>query len=265
MVADAAIELDAAPPARVAPEYPGTCPTFVDGRNTGFVSAGLERTFVLELPENPEGAPLLFAWHWLGGSAAQLNNALGFGGLADRENAIVVLPESEGAQFEWRFDRAETNNADLVLFDDLLGCLSEQFSVDLDRVHSTGHSAGGLWTSFLTIHRSEWLASTAVMSGGSDPITYRTPEVAIPVLLIWGGPNDTFRNAINFQETSLFFSEHLREDGHFVAHCVHSGGHTPPPDAANLVWRWLEAHPAGVDEPYVDGLPADYPNICSLP
>ncbi len=252
-------------PGRAAPVYEGSCPTFVEGRNRGFESGGLDREFVLDLPRNPRGAPVVFAWHWLGGDAELLISSLGLGQFADREGAIVVAPESQGAQFEWRFLQGPQGNADLQLFEDLLACLSTQFEVDLDRIHATGHSAGGLWTSYLTMHEAQWLASTVSMSGGTDERMYTRPARPIPVLIIWGGEGDTY-GGFNFADASRVLSRRLVGDGHFVAHCVHSQGHRPPPNARDLVWSWFEAHPAGIEvEPFEEGLPSSWPSICALP
>ncbi len=251
--------------ARNAPTYSGMCPTFTAGRNQGFQSGGIDREFLLELPPDPTGAPVVFAWHWLGGNAQQIMFGLGASSLAQTEGAIIIAPESYQSQFEWRFGQGPDNNPDLQLFEDLLACLSEQYDVDLGRIHSAGHSAGGLWTSYLTMHASQWLASTVAMSGGTDARTYVTPSHQIPVLIVWGGPSDSY-GGFNFATASELFSQKLVEDGHFVAHCVHDGGHRPPPNPGTLMWDWFEAHPADLAvEPYLDGLPASYPAICSVP
>lgn len=252
------------PVVTTAPVYDGECPTMVDGGNSGFRSAGLGRNFRVALPDDPQGAPVLFAWHWLGGNATTLMNVLQLSSLAKSEGVIIIAPESNGGQFEWRFTEGPENNPDLQLFEDLLACADEQFDVDLDRVYSTGHSAGGLWTSYLSIHASEWLASTAVMSGGANAQTYVTPDRKLPVLVIWGGPTDTY-GTLSFAETSTFFADALREDGHFVTTCEHSQGHLPPVGGMAYIWRWLQDHPHSIDEPYVDGLPDVFPEYCDQP
>ncbi len=264
---DAGPQLDmGAGPGPIAPVYSGVCPDFTEGRNQNFMSGGASREFLLELPAQPTGAPVIFLWHWLGGSAQQIMTGLGGSGLADTNEVIIIAPDSFQSQFEWRFTQGPANNIDIQLFEDLLACLSEQFSVDLNRIHSTGHSAGGLWTSYLTMHESQYLASTVVFSGGSDQASYVTPSRQLPVLVVWGGPTDTF-SGFNFETSSQLFSQLLRNDGHFVAHCVHAGGHVPPPNAASLLIDWFQAHPYNLgNEPYAGGLPAVYPaNQCSIP
>lgn len=260
------VEEEPTPAPRPGPDYSGgDCPTFEEGWNTGFETGGLDRQFRLDLPDEPTGKPLLFVWHWLGGMPNDIVDWVDFDELVDDEDVIVVAPESRHLAVEWDLQSQPEDNADYALFVDLLACLSDQYEVDLDRVYSTGMSAGGLMTTYLTAFGTEWLAATAPMSGGTSEAAYVTPERAIPVLLTWGGPTDTY-NGFSFDDANLVFSELLREDGHFVAHCVHSGGHDVPAGAAAMVWEFLADHPLGVDpEPYRDGMPASFPEGCEVP
>ena len=241
----------------------GNCPTLQAGHNTGFRSSGLDRDIRIDLPENPEGAPVLFAWHWLGGKADSMVDWSSFKDFPQKHGAIVVAPESRGLQFEWD-TFASDNSPDLVLFDDLLSCLWEQYDVDLDRIYASGMSAGGLWTVTLSHYRSEWLAATAPLSGGATTENWQTKDL-IPMLVTWGGPYDTY-GTYSFQQGSLDLSQQLREDGHFVAHCVHNGGHVLPPMGEDYVWTFFDAHPKGVSpEPWEAGIPEDMPSMCHIP
>ena len=252
------------PPNGPIPSYDGSCPEFVDGLNSGFESGGLARDLRIVLPEEPTGAPVLFAWHWLGGSADQILEWVGFEDLAD-EGVIVVAPESSGYPYEWRWDQESDDNIDAQLFEDTLACLYEQWDIDLDRVHTTGMSAGGLWSTWLIMYRSQWLASAAPLSGGVYAQWYSTPEATIPVMLVWGGPSDVY-NGFSFDVSNEGFSSQLQEDGHFVVECEHSGGHTVPSGAAEFTWRFLEAHGRDQDdEPWAEGLPSDLPSYCAIP
>ena len=243
----------------------GECPLFRSGNNDGFMSAGSARTFRLVLPPNPEGAPVVFAWHWLGGSASQILSYMNFEDLAERENVIVVAPESDGSPYEWHLSDAPSNNPDLVLFDDIVSCLYAQFQIDPTRIHATGMSAGGLWATYLTAYRSEILASTAPFSGGVNTPQYVSPARALPVMLTWGGPSDTY-GAFSFHTASQDFSASLRNDGSFVVECMHAGGHTIPASAAEFSWQFFKDHPLGVNPlPYIDGLPSALPSYCSVP
>ncbi len=255
----------ATPASRPGPEYSGgTCPTLEDGLNEDFASAELERSFKLLLPDQPSGAPVLFAWHWLGGNADAIVGALDLEDRVENEGVIVVSPVSSGSAFEWEFLSDPEDNIDLQFFEDMLSCIHEQFTVDMDRIFATGMSAGGLWTSYLTIHESEWLAATAPLSGGASEDVWIPPVRAMPVLLTWGGPTD-FAVGLNFHAANQTFSQLLRDRGSFVAECEHTGGHAIPNEASDYLWRWFEDHPMDTDaEPY-EALPESYPAFCSSP
>lgn len=254
--------------ARVGPGYSReNCPTIdaddddIDDFETGDTEYDVE----LLMPDEPEGAAVLFAWHWLGGTGSQAIRYMELEELMEGEDVIVVAPRSSDSDFEWAFLQGPEDNPDLLLFDDLLSCLWQQYDVDLDRIWATGMSAGGLWTSYLTIHRAEWLAATAPLSGGAIEGAYAPPAEAIPVLMTWGGPGDTY-GALSFADTSEFMSQALQDDGHFVAHCIHDDGHNLPPGGIGYAWQFLKDHPRGVDpEPYANGLPGSFPEWCALP
>lgn len=250
---------------RVGPEYSrGDCPSMVDG-DIDFETGDTEYEVELRIPDDPEGATVLFAWHWLGGTATQAIRYMDLEDIVGDDNVIIVAPRSDDSQFEWHFLEAADGNPDLLLFDDLLSCLWQEYDVDLDRVHATGMSAGGLWTSYLTIHRSEWLASAAPLSGGANTGLYSAPAEDIPVLLSWGGPSDNL-NGLSFHDMSLFLGESLADDGHFVIECEHDDGHNLPPGGIRYAYDFLMDHPKGVDpSPYADGLPDDFPSWCRQP
>lgn len=253
---------DSGPP----PTYSGgTCPELVEGTNTDFLSGGESRRFELVLPGDPVGAGVAFSWHWLGGTGQQTLSWMPYDEQAVSAGNIVVAPDSCCSPYEWLYSEGPEDNADLILFDDIRACLYQQFSIDLDRVWSYGMSAGGLWTSYLTLHRSEELASTAPLSGGANSWSYTTPARQIPVLLTWGGPTDTY-GSYSFDTASQYLSEQLRADGSFVVECVHSEGHSIPSGAVDYLWPFLEAHPRGVEPlPYLQGLPDVFPSWCEIP
>jgi predicted esterase len=249
-----------------APSYSGgTCPTLVRGTNSGFLSGELDRRFIVELPEQPEGAGLLYAWHWLGGSASQIVSAMSLDELADEQGVIVIAPASSGSAYEWDFLGSPEGNIDLLFFDDLLACAHEQWGVDLDRVWSTGMSAGGLWTTYLSLFRAQHLAGSAPFSGGVNTAGYVSPADPIPMMLTWGGPRDTY-SGFSFDEANMDFSAALLADGHFVVECVHDGGHTLPREAHDMIALFISAHSrAQTAEPWAPALPEGLPDWCSLP
>ena len=235
-----------------------------EGKND-FATGDTSRDLRVELPDEPEGAPLLLAFHWMGGSANQLINAMKLDDLADEEGVIVLAPASGGGAFEWEFLAEPEGNPDLLLMDDMLACAAEQWQVDLDRIYVVGMSAGGLWTSYAAMHWSTWLAAAMPLSGGVTESLWTQPEDPIPVMVTWGGPSD-FAVGFDFNAANLTFSSLLQESGSFVVECEHDGGHTIPDGATQMIWAMAKDHPKGISpEPWAGGLPSDLNEICRLP
>lgn len=235
------------------------CSTFATGTVSMTVN-GAQRPVEVELPADPTNAPVLFAWHWLNGTASQTLDWMGIREMADY-GYIVVAPESSGSAFEWDVSDPSDANVDLQLFDALLPCLWDQFTIDADRVYTTGMSAGGLMTTFLTMHRADVLAATAPFSGGASQQSYRRPADAIPVLVTWGGPTDTY-GGYSFDTASRAFLDLLDADGHFTIACEHDGGHLPPAEAVDMLVSFLGDHAKGAASPWESGLPSDMPGWC---
>lgn len=250
---------------RPAPAYSlETCPLLEDG-GQAFPTGDSSYDVRLYLPPDPQGAPVIFAWHWLGGTAAGIARTLGLDDLAEEQGVVVIAPESDGSPYEWHFLDDPQDNPDLLLFEDLLACAHDQWAVDLDRIFTTGMSAGGLQATYLTMHRAEWLAASAPLSGGIIEGFYATPAWPLPVLLTWGGPSDE-SNGLSFHDAALLFSQELQDDGSFVIECEHDLGHDIPDEAGAYVWRFFQDHPmSAVEEPYSSGLPGEFPSWCRVP
>ena len=124
--------------------------------------------------------------------------------LSDSVSSSSSQTFEEGAQ-TWGF--YGDASYDLTLFDDLRTCLSDNLNVDLYRVSTTGMSAGGLWSTFLSMERSDALATAFIMSGGTGVgMGFKALDHKMPIILAWGGPNDTYNTGgftIYFEDTTL--------------------------------------------------------------
>jgi poly(3-hydroxybutyrate) depolymerase len=241
--------------------YAGTCPA-MDGRVEDFESGGLRnRTFIVHLPKQTDGAGVLFLWHGNGDSAESFDGYLDGASLAKELKVITVVPDAGagGLGMDWAVPPNDTT-ADEAFFDDVLACLHAQYTLDLRRVYSAGFSMGALWTSWLVMNRGDQLAAAVIFSGGSDGQIfgagtvnpYRTPASLVPVVMTQGGPQDQV--VVNFQQMTQNMSRKLREDGHTAIVCNHTQGHTPPSGFQSWAWPFLDAHVYGVDpSPYADG------------
>lgn len=254
------------PPAPRAYSGAHGCPKLVAGKNT-IQSANQDRSFLLYLPDEPQGAPLLTLWHPAGGTASYMASAFGAAKLAKDYGLIVAVPDSCCGLVEWRFRDTEDPTADLTLFDDLVSCTDEQFDIDNARVYTGGFSAGGLWSSYLVVHRSEYLAAAVIFSGGVDGlISWETPARPVPTLLSWGGAVDVLYGVFSFDQQMKALSGHLHDEGAFVIECDHGGGHTVPPGATSWSVPFALAHTWGEPSPFAaSGLDASFPDYCVVP
>ena len=99
-----------------------------------------------------------------------------------QERYLGIFPEDKGdLGFSWPYEVTQTAarvDEELSFFDDMLSCISQQFNVQKECVAAGGMSAGGLWTGQLASHRSQYLSSILVMSGGFVVRVSRSREQA---------------------------------------------------------------------------------------
>jgi len=278
------------------PKYPGTCPIletgYVEGQafNTIEQKVGpltFDRTFLVIVPDDlqpDERLPVMFMWHWLGGSAKDFYERADTQAAVNEKRFIAVIPNGrtpeQGVFFKWPFsitDLDDSLDAEFEFFDDMLSCVHEQFNVDKDCVSSVGVSAGALFTGQLAGGRGDRLASFMSLSGGTGGNVVKpwtAPRHKMPGLVLWGGKDD-FCIAVDFEETSKDLEKHLVEDGHFVVECIHNCNHSTPPfevpegmTAFAPLWDFLRDHPYWLtpgQSPYIsEGLAPSMPTWCAV-
>lgn len=210
-----------------------------------FDGAGSSRELYVTLPDDPVGAPVLFVWHHLTGTPEEVLWLMPLDQAAD-DGYIVVVPRSRGVFLtEWDVSSGPEGNEDIQLFDAVLDDLIARYDAE-PHAFTTGFSAGGLFTTWLTLQRSERLAASAPFSGGTPPESYRTPADDIPVMLSWGGTTDTVPG-FDFDAASRYAASALADDGHPVWTCVHDLGHWVPDDATTRTRAFFEAVRYGDD------------------
>ncbi len=269
----------------------GACPalrggaTLEETENTGFLSSGNERSFRLLVPESYDGStpmPLVFAWHWLNASSDSFISQGEMESAVEQMDFIAVFPDDieDAYLFNWPFFEVDDAEQELVFFEDLLACVSEQYTIDPAQVHGIGVSAGGLWLTYLsTTERVQHFASIMTLSGGLGEaygfweMDWQPQERKFPALVLNGGDSDWF--GIDFHAASERYAAALLEDGHFVVTCEHTEGHAMPPMEPPVkgqttfyaLWQFMLDHPYSLDageSPYEDGLPDFFPEWCGL-
>lgn len=265
------------------PTYEGMCPPLIPGLNV-MQSSGVGREFLLVVPQDldpSERLPVIFLWHWLGGSANDFLEEGDVQNAVDQFRFVAVIPESsEELVFRWPFTILDSDarvEQEFRFFDDMLACVGEQFAVEPNCVSSAGVSAGGLFTTQLAAGRGQHLASFMSLSGGSGGAFVRPwSESAhtMPAMVLWGGDED-FCIAIDFNIVSRELEEELTDDGHFILECIHNCMHTAPPfevergaTAFAPMWEFALSHPYWLEpgqSPYLDtGVPPQMPEWCGI-
>jgi poly(3-hydroxybutyrate) depolymerase len=217
----------------------GRCPALAPGRNRGFGYNG--RSFLLYVPRSSRGPfAVVFLWG-AGGPAEGIASILA--GVHDEDGFILVVPDGEPRYpLAWSMDARGAEN-DLRFFDDVLACLDEQYPLDRRRIHTTGYSAGAVFSAYLVGHRSRTLASFSSYSGGdqspSGDRLVPMPPHPIPGLLFHGGDADVEWAG---RAATLSLAGRMAANGQFTVVCDHGRGHVVAGSTQEM-WRFLLAHP----------------------
>lgn len=283
------------------PPTAGACPALAPGTNT-ITSSNQVRELILVVPADPqpdETFPVLFMWHWIGGSANSFLEKGDVQAAADAQRFIAVIPVAIGANVigtsfdtRWPFDISQTPERmekEFRFFDDMLSCVTAQYAVNRSCVSTVGVSAGALFTAQLAQARSAYLSSFVSLSGGVNATWIRSWNGAarkLPAVVLWGGDGPPQMDGVkdilgcagigmDFSVASKSLEEGLADDGHFFIECKHNCGHvepplTPPPGESKYagMWEFAMDHPywlAPGDSPYLtEGLPPTLPAWCAI-
>lgn len=247
--------------------YPGgACPPLQVGLNRYFGSN--VRDFLLYVPTTTRGPfGLVFLWHGSGGKA-QLFEI--FASRYDADGYVLVIPDGKARYpLDWAMDTGALDD-DLRFFDEVVSCANGQLPIDRRRVHSTGYSAGGVFSAYLMAHRSNSLASFAAWSTGeTDPGGRRIvprPRRPVPGLLYHGGLEDKPDWA--GRQGTLALATHMARDGALAIVCDHGLGHVVPgpfEEALRQMWAFMFAHPFGAEAAWkTGGLTDRLPDYCKV-
>ncbi len=173
-----------------------------DGKGTGaggYVSltdsaAGGTRGFAMRLPDNYDNTKpywLVFAYHWNGGVAADIDSGGGNGywwayyGLQRKSHngAIFVAPDSANGGAGWNSD------IDIPFTDDMVKMITDNYCVDMSNIITSGFSwGGGMSYSLATVRATTAAAGYAfraavIYEGGAIPGTNPDTNSTSPIAL----------------------------------------------------------------------------------
>ena len=97
-------------------------------------------------------------------------------------------------------------------------------------------------------------------------MAYKPLDHQMPVILAWGGPNDTYNTGsftIYFEDTTLDFAGNLLDNGHDVILCDHGLGHLMPAEVVPMMETWLLNHTLGKPSSFFPE-PFGLPDYCVI-
>lgn len=139
---------------------------------TASVINGVRQTYITDVPNSYDpNTPiaLTFAWHGRTNSNSRVRSYYKVYE-ASQGGTIMVYPAGVGP---WNLNR------DVVIFDQLLQELSEQYCVDMDRIYVIGHSLGSWFTNSLACVRGDVIRASGSLGGGTTQTNCSGPVAAI--------------------------------------------------------------------------------------
>lgn len=159
---------------------------------------GLERDFILYVPDSytpGTPAPLVLNFHGYSSNAGQQMFYGAFSTQADAAGFLVVHPNGTlDAQniTHWNANWGSTVD-DVGFTSAMIDSLAAEYSIDLDRVYSTGMSNGGFFSYYLACELGNRIAAIASVTGTMTVGTMATcdPTHPMPVMEIHGTADPT--------------------------------------------------------------------------
>lgn len=286
----------------------------VAGLNGSWQAGTEAREFYAHLPNVDSNTPVsvIFAWHGVGDTASNFQNFIAPTPDGDADFPyIMIFPQGMRLQpvnfgggsstigIEWDiFESTQgDDNLEAALFETVLGCLAEEYTIDAGRIYHMGFSGGAILSAMMHSRYPEMVGAAYIMSGawfnsadtvdaidtGMLTISFRWDELNPAhegtILMTHGGTNDVYADPqfamggvgnggriISFEDSASFAHSHLPNHNRNIIDCAHTGGHSNHPQMSNtLVKEFFKAHRAGKASPYLlDGLPAALDSFCRL-
>lgn len=170
-----------------------------------------DRWYRIELPPDPEGAPLILALHGGGGDPDQFANASGFARAANRAGFAVLFPAGSGRRGErlltWNGGyccgyAARHGIDDIGFLKQVMKDAEARFGVDGSGVYLTGMSNGSILSETFAAQNPDLVRAVAGVSGTMDTRRTRV-QGRVPALIIHGTADTMVPYAGGQGDTSL--------------------------------------------------------------
>ena len=209
---------------------------------------GINREFLVFTPSTYNSAyafPVVLNFHGFGGTINDYALYASMQTIAETEGFILVYPQGSlmNGYSHWNPSLPgptnKSNADDFGFIEALIQQLSNDYSIDSEKIYACGYSNGGMMSFGLANHKSNLIAAVASVSGAMLE-TDNTPNHPMPVLMIHGtsdgvipyiGNNDytsvesTLSFWINFNSTdSIPNSNSITSGGNSIEYKSYSNG-----------------------------------------
>jgi polyhydroxybutyrate depolymerase len=246
----------------------GIFPASAELKQREWAIDGVTRQALVSTPESDaaNAAPLVFAFHGHGGSAAQAARSFGYHEVWPE--AVVVymqglptpgqLTDPEGRRNGWQKNAEDQGGRDLKFFDAVLSSVQKENKIDPQRIYATGHSNGGGFTYLLWSERGDVFAAVAPSGALSrealpklkpKPVLHLAGETDPLVKYVW---QDAMMKAVRklnrcaeagvpwASSGDLTGTLYPSETGAPFISLIHPGGHQFPKEAPELIVRFFK-------------------------
>ncbi len=132
---------------------------------------GVKHSFLLELPEKPENAPLVLMLPGYGNNAEAFRLQTGFDKHACPQGYTVAYvtgardPSSPGSSLGWNFEGNPAGNRDVEFLKALAQYLCDEYRLDGKRIYAVGFSNGAFMTHRLAMEAQDSFAAFVSVAG----------------------------------------------------------------------------------------------------
>ncbi len=194
---------------------------------------GVKHSFVLDLPDETEGAPLVVMLHGYGNTAESFRSTVHFEEEANPRGYAVVYvtgasdPNSPTAANGWHSETDTEGNRDAEFLVSLAEYLQKEYGLDRSRTYAVGFSNGALMAHRLAMEDADTFSAFVSVAGWM-------PES------VWNGRRET-------NETG-FFQITGEKDKAVPKHSDGSAQYAPAPAIEDVMEYWAESNGLDITE-----------------
>ena len=157
-----------------------------------FTHDGIERTYLLDVPENlAPGSPLVFVLHGYTSSAQNIRAYSGWSEISDSEGVVVCYPQGTLDFFStthWNANLGVSETDDHGFLVALAEYLQEEYQLSPECTFSCGMSNGGFMSYSLACNEWETFKAIGSVTGSMSESDFLTcnPSTVVPVIHLHG-------------------------------------------------------------------------------